>query len=451
MARSEEKKRTNRRWAILLSIIFFVAPAMINHSAATAHASKGAGAMSTITGNNPDLMDRESPQSAIMENKQALGSLGLDQARLDRREDPLLRGSRLDFDRILQERQQRLPVPDKGNKGANSPESGTFFGEAGELKRKALSIMVHLGIVESGKTYTVRRAVDKTVVTAKAPENLELNTKAEALASKVGDGKTESKAAVEPRLAENEPFIMRMPVDKTVHSSLAVDLLAEQSARKLLTEEAKALLKPVRGELSAKFESGKDGIAAIGYDRQGGTSYGKYQIASRVGMMKLFLDFIKDKEPEWADRLQKAGPANTRGRWGGMPSEWKKIAAESPERFEALQDAFIMQTNYEPAVAGIESRTNLNVAELSPAIKEVLWSTAVQHGPNGASNIFARAAKVAEGKRGQDFDKLLIEEVYDVRKRNFGSSSRRVRQAVQSRLNIEKSMALEMLSLEDIS
>jgi len=121
-----------------------------------------------------------------------------------------------------------------------------------------------------------------------APENLELNTRAEAMARETGGGKAQTKAAVEPTLAENEPFIMRMPVDKTVHSSLAVDLLAEENAKKLLTEEAKALLKPVRGELSAKFESGKDGIAAIGYDRQGGTSYGKYQIASRVGMMKLF-------------------------------------------------------------------------------------------------------------------------------------------------------------------
>ena len=36
------------------------------------------------------------------------------------------------------------------------------------------------------------------------------------------------------------------------------------------------------GHLSARFESGKEGAAAIGYDGHGGTSYGKYQISSRA-------------------------------------------------------------------------------------------------------------------------------------------------------------------------
>ena len=43
------------------------------------------------------------------------------------------------------------------------------------------------------------------------------------------------------------------------------------------------------GSLSAKFESGTEGVAAIGYDRVGGTSYGKYQIASKPGTMDRFL------------------------------------------------------------------------------------------------------------------------------------------------------------------
>ena len=46
------------------------------------------------------------------------------------------------------------------------------------------------------------------------------------------------------------------------------------------------------GKLAAQFESGSDGIAAVGYDKHGGTSYGKYQIASRVGSMDNFLSFL---------------------------------------------------------------------------------------------------------------------------------------------------------------
>jgi len=246
-------------------------------------------------------------------------------------------------------------------------------------------------------------------------------------------------------LAEGS-YGLRMPVSTRLRNSLAIDLVAEKQARKLLTEEAKQALLPVTGELSAVFESGKDGIAAIGYDRRGGTSYGKYQIASRVGSMKLFLNFLDEKAPELAERLRNAGPANTRSRWGGMPSEWKKIAAEDAERFELLQDQFILATNYQPAADGIKEHANLDVAELSPAIREVLWSTAVQHGPRGASNIFAKAARVAQGKEGQEFDETLIEEIYRVRKNDFSSSSSRVRRAVRSRLNTEMDLALEMLA-----
>lgn len=299
-----------------------------------------------------------------------------------------------------------------------------------KLKNKALSLLAALGEFEDEKTYSIRKPINKTVVSlpekpAPAPMSKPL-----------------------PRIEEEamEPAnVMRMPVQKVYKRSLVIDMEAETKARKLLTQEAKASLLPVTGELSAVFESGKEGIAAVGYDRYGGTSYGKYQIASRVGTMKLFLNFLKDEEPKWAARLSKSGPMNTRSRWGGMPSEWKKIAAESPKRFEELQDKFILQTNYQPALDKVKARTNINVAELSPAVQEVLWSTAVQHGPSGASKIFTRAMQKAAKAKSQDFDKNLIEEIYQARKRGFSRHSRRIRTAVTSRLNREKFMALNLL------
>ncbi len=241
---------------------------------------------------------------------------------------------------------------------------------------------------------------------------------------------------------------LRLPVNRATRRSVAIDMLAETQARKLLTEEAKKVLLPVTGELSAVFESGKEGIACIGYDRMGGTSYGKYQISSRTGTMKLFLDFLDERAPEWSSRLRKAGPSNTNSRWGGMASEWKKIAAESPTRFESLQDEFILHTNYSPALNAIASRTNIDVESLSPALKEVLWSTAVQHGPGGASNIFANAVTRAGKPSSQNFDKELIEEIYRIRKTGFKSSSPRVRNAVKGRLVREQDMALSLLEKE---
>ncbi len=393
--------------------------------------------------------------------------------------DPLLRGSESAFADVLRQRLETPAAPPRQDGARFSLGLDTT---ARELKQKTFSLLAHLGVLESGQTHSLRRPISTetrqavldpaahapaaTVVAAAAQAPVltegdaeltpqELPTAAVAATQAAPLASAEQPAAPVQAVAEDQRYpaptladgshALRMPVSTALRQSLAIDLVAEQRARALLTAQAKASLLPVTGELSAVFESGKDGISAVGYDRRGGTSYGKYQIASRVGSMGLFLNFLNEHEPDWAQRLRKAGPANTRSRWGGMPSEWKKIAAENPKRFEELQDAFILATNYQPAVDGIMAKANIDVAALSPALQEVLWSTAVQHGPNGASNIFTKAAQVAQGKKSQNFDKVLIEEVYRTRKGSFSGSSRQIRAAVHNRLNQEKNLALQLL------
>lgn len=198
------------------------------------------------------------------------------------------------------------------------------------------------------------------------------------------------------------------------------------------------------GKLSARYESGTEGAAAVGYDRNGGTSYGTYQISSRQGTFGAFLKFLAGREPALAERLRKAGPANTGSTRGGVPKEWKAIAAEQPEHFEALQEEFIRDSHYNPALRGV--RKALGVEELSPAMQEVLWSTAVQHGPTGARRLFGRAAAQIAASGGNPKDEAaLIDTVYTLRKGQFASSSPSVRAAVRSRFDDERSQALAML------
>ncbi len=199
------------------------------------------------------------------------------------------------------------------------------------------------------------------------------------------------------------------------------------------------------GKLSARFESGSDGIAAIGYDSTGGTSYGKYQIASKVGSMRSFLSFLDSEAPDLSKRLRNAGPANTGSRRGAMPDAWRAIASEQPERFEQLQEAFIHQSHYKPALDAIEQCTGIKSDNLSAAMREVIWSTAVQHGPAGAAKIFARADDMS-GKAGDaNYERKLITNVYNVRAGQFGSSTSQVREAVRSRFRQERQLALNML------
>jgi len=81
-----------------------------------------------------------------------------------------------------------------------------------------------------------------------------------------------------------------------------------------------------------------------------------------------------------------------------------------------------------------------------PALREVLWSTSVQHGPTGAARIFGKVIDQFVGNLGKgEFNSKLIEGVYDNRKGQFGSSTKRVQEAVVSRLNAEKVIALNML------
>ncbi len=205
------------------------------------------------------------------------------------------------------------------------------------------------------------------------------------------------------------------------------------------------------GSLSKRFESGSAGMSAIGYDRTGGTSYGSYQIASKVGSMENFLQMAEREAPDIAKKLRDAGPANTGSRSGGMPDMWRKLAQEEPERLGALQKQFIHETHYEPALNKIAANTNIDVNNISKAMQEVVFSTAVQHGPTGASRIFSRAADRAGNSNAENFEKKLIDHVYQIRSGQFGTSTAAVQSSVKNRMHHEKSLALNMLKSENLA
>lgn len=202
------------------------------------------------------------------------------------------------------------------------------------------------------------------------------------------------------------------------------------------------------GALASRFESGLQGPAAVGYDRMGGTSYGTYQISSAQGTFDAFLRFLDEKSPELADRLRDAGPADTGSTSGRMPDVWRAVAAEMPDEFAALQREYVEMSHYRPALSGILERLGLSEAQLPRALREVVFSTAVQHGPSGAQSIFARVAEGLQGTEGMAFFRQLIDGIYDQRGNHFSGSTERVREAVLSRFTREKALALASLDSE---
>ena len=200
------------------------------------------------------------------------------------------------------------------------------------------------------------------------------------------------------------------------------------------------------GALSSHFESGGQGPGVVGYDHSGGTSYGTYQISSRAGTMKHFVDYLSEQAPDLAGKLKAAGAANTGSASGRMPDVWKKIAASDPVRFSKLQFDFIEKSHYAPALQEISQRTGLDVSKAPRALQEVLWSTAVQHGPNGAAKIFTKAIGHAQAGNGRVKLDQLIGSVYALRAGQFGSSGGEVQAAVRNRFREEGRLALAMLS-----
>lgn len=194
------------------------------------------------------------------------------------------------------------------------------------------------------------------------------------------------------------------------------------------------------GDLSARYESGADGSSAIGYDRQGGTSYGRFQLSSKKGGMDGFLRFLEGRGGEAASmaaRLRAAGPADTGGKSGAMPEAWKK-EAQAPG-FADLEREYIQRAFYEPVMRSLPSGAAAAV-KASPQLGQMVWSTAVQHGATGAAGILRKVWR--DGMTPEDF----VRAAYTERASRFGGSEPDVRASVQRRLRREADDLLGGLS-----
>lgn len=174
---------------------------------------------------------------------------------------------------------------------------------------------------------------------------------------------------------------------------------------------------PLKGSLSLSFESsGNPG--AIGYDSTGGYSYGLFQLAHNNA--KSFID-----QSKYASDFKGLG-FNT----PAWQNKWKEIAKKDPQGFAEAQTGYITQTHVEPQIQKLES-AGLNVDQYSPALKEVLFSTAVQHGPN--TNVVLSAVKSLPKNPSED---QLIKAIYKARwggGSQFARSTPAVKRSVYNR------------------
>lgn len=183
-------------------------------------------------------------------------------------------------------------------------------------------------------------------------------------------------------------------------------------------------------DFSAQYESGPQGSTAIGYDQNGGTSYGKYQISSKAGTFDDLLRWMdKNGHQAVAEQLRASGSADTGSQKGKTPEAWRALV-KSGAITDDMQKQFMQETHFNPALEKMPALAKEILAD--PILQEALFPTAVQHGPGGAAKLFSRNWGKADDREA------FLDALYADRATQFGSSTPEVRAAVAARLKRER-------------
>jgi murein DD-endopeptidase MepM/ murein hydrolase activator NlpD len=210
-----------------------------------------------------------------------------------------------------------------------------------------------------------------------------------------------------------------------------------------------AALAEALGALSAKYETGGRGCGTVstGAGDFGGVSYGSYQMASKMGVPT---KFVTQAGFPWAKDF-----ANLTAGTAPFTTVWKRIAAQQPDDFQKAQHSYIKKTHYDLLVAKILGDDALDVNTRSRALQDVVWSTAVQHGP-GTPIVHRACSSLACKPTDANYDELLIRAIYAERGKRkadgnlayFSRSSSSVQTGVANRFKSELQDALKMLANE---
>lgn len=318
-----------------------------------------------------------------------------------------------------------------GTEGANFDNKLDFL--KAQFERMGVDLLRGLGAMSEGERAAMTKsmsAISRTQSEAEFKNELnrikEVFTKQRDILQSQPDYSSGSSVTISPQqlqqsgLSQNDYQSMR-------NAGMSDQEIAKEFNIPFTNDLGKSLNGQI-GSLSAKYESnGNPG--AIGYDRTGGYSYGTYQLAHNNA-----LNFVQ--QSPYAQAF-----ANIPFNSAQFQQRWKQVASQDPQGFAQAQHDYIAKTHLEPIVRRLQSE-GFDVSHMSPAVHDVLWSTAVQHGPG--TKIIEQALNTAKDE--QDF----IRKVYALRWNNgagFASSTPQVRQSVYNRFfgqNGELANALAM-------
>ena len=196
------------------------------------------------------------------------------------------------------------------------------------------------------------------------------------------------------------------------------------------------------GSVSSKYESNGN-ASAIGHDSTGGWSWGAYQIATKVGTFKNYMNFLNKRYNAIYNELEGVGgnSAFTQGT-DSAKAKWKELKS-NPDFLQSQHD-FIQVTHYDKLVAKIKGQTGLDICDGTHCngLQDAIWSISVQHGPGSS---IPKKGITAAGEGATDVQ--LINAIYDERdnvNKYFKSSTAAVKSSVANRFTSERSDCLSI-------
>lgn len=200
-------------------------------------------------------------------------------------------------------------------------------------------------------------------------------------------------------------------------------------------------------------ETGGKGTAMIskGTGDHGGVSYGRSQLASKVGSIDAAMKWAKANgyEDIHNELAPLSGDATSRN--GQFAQKWGQMAQEKGGRLEQFDKAYQKQGYFDPMMAKIR-KENPELAkriEANPALQEQVLSTAVQYGQN--SGRYISAADEVLNRTPDATDKDLLSGIQDIKARdagrNFKSSSGAVQNSIAKRHGVDEKQRL--LAVQD--
>ena len=161
--------------------------------------------------------------------------------------------------------------------------------------------------------------------------------------------------------------------------------------------------------LSRKYESNGDpACVSSGAGDLGGVSYGLYQFASNTGAVDEFVAWLCDyPDSAYANYGNVLAVHNAGG--ASFDEQWRELGTIDPEGFGKLQDEYVKAMYYDRAAAML-AKKYYHVEKHSVAMRAVIMSRAIQHGPTGCVELMEYA--LTTKWKGMNWNLSYIDDKY---------------------------------------